>query len=599
MKIRIEKKQMMVNEKRLSILSGLTVSLLGIFLSTGLTGFGKKSDSEQVIAKVNSLEITLGQFQTFYRPRPDEFRTLEGQIEVLNVNLDDLIDFKLVQEGGRAEGMHRTNDFKLRRERHITDLLNRLIKQLEIVEVITITDAEIDSLLSRSLIERQFKHILTLNQPAALEVEDRLLAGEDWGSVAVVYSKDNEVILHRGDLGWLAWGEGPFSVYPDLQPVAYEIPVGTWQGPIQVGREFHFINVVEERTRERGSPGEERGAAHSRLFSDRQEQMEQDLTNRMWSGKGFHLDEDQFRWLIDEINESFDRDAGNNPLPELSREDSRRVIVRSDSNPYTAADLLEYIELLTSSERDNQWSLEDWRHLFVNWVIMDQVAKYATSKGYRRNPGIIGAGIQFTDSRLYALKLEDLRSSARPATNQELQRYYEENPQFFDLPERRQIVEVLVATREEADSLLRRARAGESIFRLAEQYTIRPGFRDRSGRFAPISKEEFGSLGEAIFQTSLDEFGPVVVTPLGFSIYQVTDIQPAHVINLENVKSNLRENFKIEMAKTLVEDFKNEARERSRIRKNEEIIREWAEQILVWREAANSDSTETVPPDNR
>lgn len=599
MKIRIEENQMMVNKNRYLTLSGLTLPLLGILVSIGLTGCGQKEYGDRVVAKVNGLEITLGVFQNFYRPRPNEFRTLEGQVEVLNESLDDLIGYKLIQEGGRADKLHRTDDFKRRRERHIKDLLNRLVKQLEIVEAISITDAEIDSLLSRSLVERHFQHIITLNQTAALEVKDRLLAGEDWGSVAVVYSKDNEVALHRGDLKWLAWGEGPFSVYPDLQPIAYEIPVGTWQGPIQVGKEYHFINVLEERTRQRGSPEEERAAAYSRIFSDRQEQMEQDLSNRMWSGKGFHLDEDQFRWLIDELNDSFERDAANNPLPELSREDSRRVIVRSDSDPYTAADLLEYIELLTPRERDNKLSLNDWRSTFVNWIIIDQVAEYATSKGYRRNPGIIAAGIQFTDSRLYALKLENLRSGARPATDQELQRYYEENPQFFDLPERRQIVEVLVATREEAENLLRRAKAGESMAMLAGQYTIRPGFRERSGRFASISREEFGALGEAVFETPLDEFGPVVETPLGLSIYQVTEIRPPHVINLEDVKDNLRENFRIQMAKTLVEDFKAEARERSRIWKNEEAVREWAEKIVAWREAVNSDSTETVPPDNR
>ena len=607
MKIRIEKNQMMYDKKRLIFPSGLMVFLLGFFLSTGLTGCGRKNNDELVIAKINSLEITLGQFQTFYRPRPNEFRTLEEQVEILKLNLDDLIGYKLIQEGGRADRLHRTDDFKRRLERHIKDLLNRLVKQREIVEAITITNAEIDSLLSRSFVERQFQHIITLNLPAALEVEDRLLAGEDWGSVAVVYSRDDEVVLHRGNLGWLAWGEGPFSVYLDLQPVAYEIPVGTWQGPIQVDNEYHFINVVEERSRQRGTPEDERAAAYSRIFSDKQEQMEQDLANRMWSDKGFHLDEDQFRWLIDEINKSFDRDAANNPIPQFSREDSRRVIVRSDSDPYTATDLLDHLELLTPRERDNQLTLVDWRHLFVNWVIMDQVAEYATSKGYRRNPGIIAAGIQFTDSRLYALKLENLRSGARPATDQELQRYYEQNPQFFDLPERRQIVEVLVATSEEAESLLRRARAGESISRMAEQYTIRPGFKERSGRFASISRQEFGALGEAIFETPLDEIGPVVETPLGFSIYLVTDVQPPHVISLEDVSDNLRENFRIEMARTLVEDFKAEAGQRSRIRKNAEILTEWAEQIVAWREAASeaaneaasSDSTVTVPPDNR
>jgi len=567
-----------------------SLPLLSLLLLLGLGGCSGSGRREQVVARVDRLDITMADFQSFYRPPTREQNTLDEQIQILNEELDVLIGFKLVQEGGRAEGLHRTDDFKRRIERHVNNLLNRLVKQREIVEQMVVTDAEIDSLLSRSYIERYFQHIFTTSKPGADEVERRLNEGEEWGSVAVMYSRDDQVSMHRGDLGWMAWGEGPFSVYPELQPLAYRIPVGTWQGPVQVGREYHFIKVLEEKTRSRGTPEEEREAGRSILLGIKQNRMEQELSNRMWHEGGYHLDEDQFRWLHEQILESFSRDPANNPLPELSREDRMRVVFRSEKRPYTAQDLLDKLELQQPRERDNPITREDWRFQFVEWIIIDEVAVFARKKGYHKNPAIMDARKRYIDSRLYALKYNNLRSAAVPPTDEEIQEYYDQNPQSFDLPQRRQITEVLVETRQQAEELLRRAKEGEDLGTLASEYTIRPNFTERYGRFVPIRRGEFGPLGEAVFETPEGEFGPVVETPLGFSIFQVESILEPRVIELDSVRENLRENFRLDMERELVAQFKEDARRRARIWRNEELIQQWAEEIVAARAAAQSDS---------
>lgn len=567
-----------------------SLPLLSFLLLLGLGGCSGSGRREQVVARVDRLDITMADFQTFYRPLTREQNTLDEQIQILNEKLDDLIGYKLVQEGGRADGLHRTDDFKRRTERHIKNLLNRLVKQREIVEQIVVTNAEIDSLLSNSHIERHFQHIFTTSKPGADEVERRLNEGEEWGSVAVMYSRDDQAGMHRGDLGWMSWGKGPFSVYPELQPLAYQIPVGTWQGPVQVGREYHFIKVLEERPRPRGTPEQEREASRSILFGIKQNEMEQELSNRMWREGGYHLDEDQFRWLHEQIVELFSRDPANNPLPELSREDRTRVVFRSEKRPYTAQDLLDKLELQQPRERDNPITREDWRHQFVEWVIIDEVAVYARKKGYHKDPAILAARTRFIDSRLYALKYNNLRSAAVPPTDEEIQEYYERNPWLFDLPERRQITEVLVETRQQAEELLRWAKEGEDLGTLAYEHTIRPDFAERSGRFVPIRRDEFGPLGEAVFETPEGEFGPVVETPLGFSIFQVNSILEPRVIELDSVRENLRENFRLNMEKESVAQFKEDARRRARIRNNEELIQQWAARIVVARAAAQGDS---------
>ena len=532
-----------------------------------------------VIARAEGKDITLARFSDFYRP-PTTLDPDPDQIyQTLREKLDDLIGYILIQEAGRAEGLHKTRDFNRRLQNHEKDLLNRILKQRQIVERIVVDPAAVDTFVARSKRERRVQHILTLNAPAAADVRSRLEEGEEWESVARIYSKDPEVVLHGGDLGWIRWGEGNFSYYPDLQERVFALPVGTWEGPIETRGEYHFIKVLEERDRELGTEQEERQAARERVAALIQREMEQQFADRMWERGGYRIDEDHFRWLVEKIQESFERNPAANPVPVLAKEDRGRVVIRSPSNPYTAQELLDRLELRNPQARDNAITLGDWRKLFIEWVLTDEAAMEARRLGYHKDPGFLARRETFIDSRLYALKLEKIESARGTPTDEDVQAYYESHPEDFDIPEMRRIVEVLLATREEAEQIRKRVEAGEDLENLAYKYTIREGFKERGGRFAPIRPGEFGALGEAVFQTGQGELGPIVETPLGFSVFKVMNIVAPRLIRLDDIRDDLRARMKRDWERENLEAFKTRAWQRARIWRNEELLRWYAEQI--------------------
>ncbi len=568
--------------------------IAGTMIVIGITGCGgNRDDSGGVIARVDGVEITMERFQEYYSPPLSPFRTAEEEYETMEARLDDMIRYSLIQEQARNDGFLQDPMYLRRLKRLETTLLNQLVKLYEIDGIIDIDNASVETYLALADTMRHFQHIITLSPAAANQVATMLTEGREWDSVALQYSVDTDVSVHKGDLDWLVWDEGPFGVYGDLQEIAYSIPVGTWQGPIKVENEYHFIKVLDEQPRPKGTPAEEWQAAFAHLSGKQAAELEQEMVNRFWEEGGYHLDEDQFRWLLDQITVSFNTNRNVNPIPNLTPEDLDRVVVRSEDDPWTAEMLLLELEMLTSSARDNAETYEDWRDRVLGWVISDRVAKYARHNKYDEHPAFHQRRKGFIETALYAEQVLKLRLGVRRLTHAELVAYYNDHQEQFNLPERRRLIEVLVATREEAEEVLAQVVAGRNIEVIANERTIRPDFRQNLGRFAPITREEFGALGEAVFETGLEEIGPIVETPLGFSVFKVTNIQPTQRLVLEDIEENLAESMYQEERTAIVDRFVEQEWRRARIWKDFDRLREYAAQVSA--ASTQGDSTAVVP----
>ncbi len=77
----------------------------------------------------------------------------------------------------------------------------------------------------------------------AEEARAKLLAGEDFNSVAKQYSDDSNYGRHRGELGWVK----ATDIEPALAEVAFKIKPGEWSPPIVTRGGVHLIRVKERR----------------------------------------------------------------------------------------------------------------------------------------------------------------------------------------------------------------------------------------------------------------------------------------------------------------------------------------------------------------
>lgn len=90
--------------------------------------------------------------------------------------------------------------------------------------------------------------IRSIQQSLALAnaLKSRLLAGEDFATLAREYSNDRGTALNGGELGWI----DPADMVPEFAAVLKTAPIGKLQGPVQSQFGWHLIQVEGQRNQD-------------------------------------------------------------------------------------------------------------------------------------------------------------------------------------------------------------------------------------------------------------------------------------------------------------------------------------------------------------
>jgi len=89
------------------------------------------------------------------------------------------------------------------------------------------------------------RHILVQDEAEAKSVLARLKAGDNWDSLAALYSQDTSNAQKGGDLGWFGAG----AMVAPFETAAFNTPVGTISEPVKTDFGWHLIQVLGKETR--------------------------------------------------------------------------------------------------------------------------------------------------------------------------------------------------------------------------------------------------------------------------------------------------------------------------------------------------------------
>lgn len=122
------------------------------------------------------------------------------------------------------------------------------------------------------------------------EVANKLYQGEDFASLAELYSEDAPSRIKGGDLGWLS----PGDLGPDIEAILHQIPVGQVTQPIQFGNGISIFEVTDRRQQSAGNLFE-KNAAREQLHVRKAEKLYQDWLQEL-------RDTAYVQYLVDDIN---------------------------------------------------------------------------------------------------------------------------------------------------------------------------------------------------------------------------------------------------------------------------------------------------------
>jgi EpsD family peptidyl-prolyl cis-trans isomerase len=195
---------------------------------------------QQVVARVNQVEITYGQFKARLESlqrergpvRPEQFRDV----------LHSLIQEEILVQDAAAEGLERDAAVKARLEQARRQVLIQELLTRKVLAQAQVTDGEARKMYedNKPLFSTEtvrVSHIMVKTQGEAEAILEELQAGKDFAELAKAKSQDTGSAEKGGDLGVLKSGQ----TVPEFEEEAFRLREGELSPVIKTQYGYHVL----------------------------------------------------------------------------------------------------------------------------------------------------------------------------------------------------------------------------------------------------------------------------------------------------------------------------------------------------------------------
>jgi peptidyl-prolyl cis-trans isomerase C len=146
---------------------------------------------------------------------------------------------------------------------------------------------------------------------------------------------------------------------------------------------------------------------------------------------------------------------------------------------------------------------------------------------------------------------EVTRKAVESVTDDDAHAYFDAHTSQFAVPEQRRLMNIVVATRKEADRLLARARAGSNFGAMAKQSSLDESTRSSGGLLGTVGAAQLeDAYAKAAFSVRAGQtFGPVE-TKFGWNVGKVVAVKPGTAADFTAASAQVRDAVRSERAMT-------------------------------------------------
>ena len=248
-----------LNTKRIIALVIAIVLIATTLLTVNLSSNSSKKEKETV-ALVDNEKITKDELydylvqvngqQALNALIVDKIILLESKDKNINITEKDIqaeIDKVIENMGGEAAFNNALQLSGISREDFEKNIENNLSLKKLLEPEISITEEEQKKYFEENKEnfnqqkEVKARHILVETEETALEVEEKLAAGEDFEKLAKEYSTDPGSSQNGGDLGFFGKGK----MVPEFEEAAFSLEIGKISSPVKTEYGYHIIKVED------------------------------------------------------------------------------------------------------------------------------------------------------------------------------------------------------------------------------------------------------------------------------------------------------------------------------------------------------------------
>jgi len=239
-----------------------------------LFGSSEIINNDATVGSVDGRTISVAQLDSVVKVIDQNEGTEETPQELKKAAMDSLIMQRLIdiRVDSVAEELNQDWEFERKKERTVGETAKKILYQEKISAAVAIDSSEIkdyyeehqdnfkvpEQVWARHILirrpnpdtagvksEKEKEKRIAESDSFALEraeaVMKKVLDGEDWDSLAAVYSEDKQNASNGGDLGFFMRGR----MVPEFDSAAFATPPGTITGPVSTQFGYHIIKVEE------------------------------------------------------------------------------------------------------------------------------------------------------------------------------------------------------------------------------------------------------------------------------------------------------------------------------------------------------------------
>jgi foldase protein PrsA len=382
-----------------------------------------------------------------------------------------------------------------------------------------------------------------------------------FNELAVKYNEDQTTKNQStpdGDLGWFRYG----VMVNAFQDVAFSLDIGEVSEPILTPYGWHIIKLLERRKVEnRPTYEEDRDRIRDAIASQRRDQLLSSATTMIDdfnAERDLTFNEDNILNVFNILSQHL---ATRDPFALLTEEQQHIVLATLDggTTEITIANCRDYISRRTGMT-GGKIETEEILHKLIEGFLAETIIlpEKAIALGMDKAENVEKDARVTADNKIYQLIYKAMILDKAEPTEEEAMAYHAEYGTKYSTEVQYTLVEALVSSKDLAEDIVTRVKAGDSLRELAKEYSVRLTAKNKNGVLGPIRKGQYGAIGRFASEAELGEIVGPVRHAKNWSVFKVISKEEPQLREYEKVKAKVKNDIREENRKRLTQEWVDE-----------------------------------------
>ncbi len=266
--------------------------------------------------------------------------------------------------------------------------------------------------------------------------------------------------------------------------------------------------------------------------------------------------------------------AGCAQTPAGDKVSTEEYVAKVDGSYITVSDVRRQFESLPEFMKAIYDNPEGVKKLTDELVKKELIYLEAKKEGLDKTPQYLEKLKEYQKLSLISMLLTKEIEEKVGLKEEEVRQYYDTHPEEFST-DRARASHILVETKEKAEELLRKIKAGEDFGALAARNSIDKGSASKGGDLGYFSRGQMvPEFEKVVFSMKKGDVRGPVKTQFGYHIIKLTDLKRGEPLKYDKVKERLSKRLLSEKQRTAFENYIERLRGSYKVELREEKLKD-------------------------